>query len=122
MGYWGALSAGARERKSGRVLSHAVHGGDEVAVGGAVGARGTGRRAPARVVEGGRSLGATRGRPQQAGRGSGALLRWRAAWFCTGGEKQKSRQEEDEAGLVCNFKKFQGPNCKPAITFNLGLK
>ena len=89
MGYWGALSAGARERKSGRVLSRAVHGGDEVAVGGAVGSRGTGRRAPTRVVEGGRRLGATRGRPQQAGGGSGALLRRRAAWFSTGGERNR---------------------------------
>jgi hypothetical protein len=25
-------------------------------------------------------------------------------------------------GLICNFPKFQGPVCKPAITFKLGLK
>jgi len=89
LGYWGALSAGACERKSGRVLSRAVHGGDEVAVGGAVGSRGTGLRAPARGVEGGGSLSATRGRPQQARGGSGALLRRRAAWFSAGGERNR---------------------------------
>jgi len=32
---------------------------------------------------------ATRGRPQQAGGGSGALLRWRAAWFSAGGERNR---------------------------------
>jgi hypothetical protein len=25
-------------------------------------------------------------------------------------------------GLICKFQKFQGPVCKPAITFKLGLK
>jgi hypothetical protein len=44
--------------------------------------------------------------------------------------KQGSREdypEEEErrlgmTGLKCNFSKFQGPICKPAITFKLKLK
>ena len=55
------------------------------------GARGKAMEAPARGIEGSGGTGATRGRPQQAGCGSGALLRRRSAWFSAGGEKQKSR-------------------------------
>ena len=40
-----------------------------------------------------------------------------------GGEKQsKQAGWRWKKGLFCNFKKFQGLYCKPAITFNLGLK
>ena len=36
--------------------------------------------------------------------------------------KQASKLEEGEKGPNCNFQKFQGPECKPVITFNLRLK
>jgi hypothetical protein len=42
-----------------------------------------------------------------------------------GGVEQKNRGKEGRSkttGLICNFPKFQGPVCKPAITFKLGLK
>ena len=38
------------------------------------------------------------------------------------GVKQRNGQEEGERGLVCNFRKFQGPECKLVITFNIGFK
>ena len=38
------------------------------------------------------------------------------------GAEQASRQEEREKGPICNFQKFQGSNCKTAITFKLKLK
>jgi len=45
-----------------------------------------------------------------------------AAALNSGGVKQRSRQEEGEGGLICNFRKFQGSVCKTKITFNLALK
>ena len=45
----------------------------------------------------------------------GAEQRWRQ-------EKQASKLEEGEKGPKRNFQKFQGPNCKLAITFKIGLK
>ena len=71
LGCWGALGAGARERRRARVLSRAVHGGGEVAAGGAVGARGTGRRAPARGQKSGEGLGHGAWVPQRARGGRG---------------------------------------------------
>ena len=37
-------------------------------------------------------------------------------------EKQASKLEEGEKGPKRNFQKFQGPHCKTAITFKIGLK
>ena len=71
LGCGGPLDAGARERKSGRALSRAIHGGGEVAAGGAVGARGTGRRAPARGQKSGEGLGRDAWVPRRAGGGRG---------------------------------------------------
>ena len=68
--------------------------------------------AQARRVEATRQEVAWAGPPRRAG---GADGRRREA-------EQASRQEEGENGLLCNFQKFQGPNCKTRITFNLGLK
>ena len=54
-----------------------------------------------------------------------------APWpFHRGGRRdteQRRREAEEQAGggrkwIGLQFKKFQGPYCKPAITFNLGLK
>ena len=42
-----------------------------------------------RGKSGGEGSGTTRGRPQQAGGGSGALLRRRAAWLSAGGERNR---------------------------------
>ena len=68
----GPLDARARERRSGGALSRAVHGGGEVAAGGAVGARGTGRRAPAHGEVG-------PGVHEGAAWGGGRSRRWPAA-------------------------------------------
>ena len=68
--------------------------------------------AQARRVEATRQEVARAGPPRRAG---GADVRRREA-------EQASRQEEGENGMFCNFKKFQGPNCKTRRTFNLGLK
>ena len=53
-----------------------------------------------------------RGRPGAAG-GAAASAAER---------KQRGRLEVGEAGLVCNFRKFQGPYYKTAITFKLKIK
>ena len=68
--------------------------------------------AQARRVEATRQEVARAGPPRRAG---GADGRRREV-------EQASRQEEGENGLFCNFQKFQGPECKPAITFKLKLK
>jgi len=60
-----------RTKESGGALSRAVHGGGEVAAGGAVGARGTGRRAPARGQKSGEGLGRDAWVPRRAGGGRG---------------------------------------------------
>ena len=67
----GSYGADACERESGGALSHAVHGGSEVAASGAVGARGTGRRAPARGQKSGEGLGRDVWVPRRAGGGRG---------------------------------------------------
>ena len=42
---------------------------------------------------------------------------------CTDGQrKQEGREEEEEAGLLCKFRKDQGSHCKTKISPKLGLK
>jgi len=42
---------------------------------------------------------------------------------CAGGQrKQEGREEEEEAGLLCKFRKDQGSHCKTKISPKLGLK
>ena len=83
---------------------------------------------------------AVRGKLQREGKGRWRALVRRVEQFCklevargwprvAGGaaapaaeRKQRGRLEVGEAGLVCNFRKFQGPYYKTAITFKLKLK
>ena len=83
---------------------------------------------------------AVRGKLQREGKGRWRALVRRVEQFCklevargwpgaAGGaaalaveRKQRGRLEVGEAGLVCNFQKFQGLYCKIAITFKLKLK
>ena len=62
---------GARKKESGGALSCAVHGSGEVVAGGAVGARGTRRIAPARGQQSGEELGRDAWVPRRAGGGRG---------------------------------------------------
>ena len=96
LGCGGPLDAGARERKSGGALSRAIHGGGEVAAGGAVGARGTGRRAPARGQKSGEGLGCDAWVPRRAGGGLQPSTAAGGAAQCRRQYKQRSREVEDE--------------------------
>ena len=71
-------------------------------------ARGTGLRTPARGVEAVGSFGATRGRPQQAGGGSGALLRQRAALHSGGDRKQRKQVGGRRKWTGSQFQKIPG--------------
>ena len=96
----------ARERKGNWDSIRAFHGDEDVVAGGGLWARGKERRAPALRQGQWRRSGATRGRPAQAGGGLPAGLERRRQG------KQRSRQEEGEAGPNCNFKKFRDPTVK----------
>ena len=81
-----------------------------------------------------------RGKLQREGKGRWRALERHVEQFCkqevargrpgaAGGaaapaaeRKQRGRLEVGEAGLVCNFQKFQGLYCNIAITFKLKLK
>ena len=69
---------------------------------------------------------AVRARARRVGKLRSRRWPWRrpraAAVLNSGGVKQRSRQEEGEGGVICNFRKFQGPNCKSSITFKPRLK
>jgi hypothetical protein len=66
----------------------------------------------------------------ERGKKGGCTAGWNFKNCGAGTVKQGSREDypEEEEGRLgttgpkCNFSKFQGPVCKPAITFKLGLK
>jgi len=70
--------------------------------------RGKARRAPARGIEGGGGLGATRGSQRKQEVAGLALHGGVGAEQRRRGAEQASRQEVEEKGPVCNFQKFQG--------------
>ena len=79
--------------------------------------------APARGNRRGRRSGATRGGQRDRKRRPGSLSTAPASVPSVGGGAEQSREVEvEEKGSKCNFQKFQGPVCKLAITFKIGLK
>jgi len=120
---WGTCSAHARTRMRAGALIWACHDDGEVAAGGSVWARGRARRGTVRRQRAVEEVG------RDAWSGS-ASRRWPPGRStATGGAAQRRRSEEaeEQAGgrriwTNLQFQKFQGPYCKAAITFNLGLK
>jgi len=89
---------------------------------GSAGARGKGRELQLAAKKRWMRLGATRGCQREAGGGRAGPPRKVGAEQRRRQEKQPSKLEEGEKGPKRNFQKFQGPNCKPVITFKIGLK
>ena len=76
----------------------------------------------ARGKSGGGSLGATRGcQRKQEVAGEAAQSGGRRCPVVAS-VKQRKQAGGGRRGLICKFRKFQGPYCKAAITFNIGLK
>ena len=76
----------------------------------------------ARGKSGGEGSGATRGRPQQAGGGSGSSFGggWRVSALALRGTERQAGGGRQRTSL--QFQKFQGLYSKTKITFNLGLR
>ena len=111
----------ARERKGSWDSIRACHGDEEVAAGGGLWARGKERRAPALRQGQWRRSGRVGGqRKQEVAREAAQSGRRR----CTGEHGSRAGKQAGGGRIWTDlqFQKFQGPNCKPAITFNLGLK
>ena len=121
---WGICSAAARKRLGSGALSRALHSGGEVAAGGRSVLRGKAGEAQREGKKQWRRSGATRGAVLQAGGGSLAVPQWRVAQRCLPAAWSRAGMQAGgrRKGTSLQFPKFQGPNCKPAITFNLGLK
>ena len=119
-------SAQARARTRAGALRRARHGGVAVAAArrfwarrGGV-ARGGGSSARGQWVQ------ELAGAPREAEAKSdlaGATQRGGGRRGAVGGEReQRETDRGGRQGPKRNFRKFQGPECKPVITFNIGLK
>ena len=117
LGCGGPLDAGARERKSGGALSRAIHGGGEVAAGGAVGARGTGRRAPVRGQKSGEGLGHDAWVPRRAGGGRGRTRAGGGAAPVDRGSRKGGRRKK-KLDFFVNSEKISGPTVKLKYLLN----
>ena len=120
---WVSRGAETRARWEPKALQRALHGGVVVAAAGAVlggvAERGGSSAMQRRAVEVQRDAWKLPGK-QEVARGGGSPRR-------AGGARHWRRETEEQTGgrrkgLVCKFRKFQGPRCKSKITFNIGLK
>ena len=76
-------------------------------------ARGSGSMGQRGDAWSGGTVGGGRGRPSSAAGSAN----------CAGGQrKQEGREEEEEARLLCKFRKDKGSHCKTKISPKLGLK
>jgi len=119
---WGFYGARARARRGRRALQRALHGGVAVAAAGRFWAAWRSGEAPAQAKEGGGEHQGDAWKPARRRTWPGAALHGgRRCTAATAGEQRKELEVE-EKGPKRNFQKFQGPVCKPAITFKIGLK
>ena len=108
------------------MLQRSLHGGVAVAAAWAAleaaWVCGTAGEAPAR---GRRAVGRLRGDAWVPARSKGEVGVGRGGGGRRGAVQRRGKQgsrEKGERGPVCNIRKFQGPECKLVITFNIGLK
>ena len=81
-----------------------------------------GEEAPARAKEGGGKQQGDAWKPARRRTWPGAALHGRRRCTAATAGEQRKELEVEEKGPKHNFQKFQGPVCKPAITFKIGLK
>jgi hypothetical protein len=100
-----------------RLQRWAIHGDEEVAAGGGSGSSWRARARPGR--EGsrgrrgkGRRVGMCRNWRWSSGRGAGGKRRWQERNRGESGGARGRRSREVSRGLVCDFRKVQGPLCK----------
>ena len=118
----GAFGARVRARRGRRALQWALHGGVAVAAAGRFWAAWRSGEAPAQAKEdGGEHQGDAWKSARRRTWPGAAIHGGRRCTAATAGEQRKELEVE-EKGPKHNFQKFQGPVCKPAITFKIGLK
>ena len=120
IGFRGICSARARARRGRRPLQRALHGGVEVAAARRLWAAWQSGEAPAQGKGGRWEHQGDAWKPARRRTWPGAALHGgRRCTAATAGEQRKELEVE-EKGPKRNFQKFQGPVCKPAITFKIG--